>query len=163
MATIQDRKQTKERLRHATWAGLIALALSLLGFLASLDQVTWILQARFAGFQASGDIVFVGSEQDLTDPDFPQRREQLARALLNLRNAGANSVYVDMAFDQASQSVSDQALNEALLAFDGNAYLIRNLTSGLGNQGFALERSVDAIGKGVGQLGGDRGFTYMGS
>ena len=43
-----------------------------------IDQLAWAIQARLTQFAPSGEIVFVGSEQDLTDPDFPDRREKLA-------------------------------------------------------------------------------------
>jgi len=162
MALIQDRKQAKERLRHAAWSGLIALVLSMLGLFTSIDQVMWILQARHAGFEASGDIVFVRSEEDLTDRDFPQRREELARAIHNLKRAGTRGIYLDMAFERPSRATSDGALRQALLAPGADTFLIRNLVSGFGSEGLILERTTPAVGAGVRQLAGDREFFFMG-
>ncbi|MCX7676932.1 MAG: hypothetical protein N2Z59_06090, partial [Alteraurantiacibacter sp.] len=74
MTSRKDQTSASERIRHAFWAGLIALGLALSTLLLPLDQLNWTIQARLAQFDASGDIVFVGSNADLTDESHPQRR-----------------------------------------------------------------------------------------
>ncbi len=162
MTVVQDRKRRSERLRQVAWSGLIALFLMVLEVFAPIDQMVWAWQHRLAGFEASGSIVFVGADKDLADPDFPQRREELALAIRNLKRAGAHSVYLDMAFEQESRGTSDQTLNLALRSFDGDAYLVRNLVNGLSNADVRLEENVDAVGRGVAQVGGDRVFDFLG-
>lgn len=163
MTAAQDLKRRNERLRHVAWSGAVALIVSLLGIFAPLDEQVWALQYRLAGFEASGSMVFVGAEEDLRDPDFPQRRDELAQALRNLKRAGAQSVYIDIAFEQKSRTSSDKALNEALRSFEGNAYLVHSLVNGLRNDDVSLEETVDTVGRGVPQLGIDRVFNFMGT
>ena len=71
MAKSREHIDASERIRHAAWAGLIALVLSISTLLLPLDQMTWTMQARIAHFEASGDIVYVGSERAMTDPAQP--------------------------------------------------------------------------------------------
>lgn len=162
MAKKPHGRRSRERLRQAAWSGVIALVLSYFGMFEPLDQILWSLQARLAGFEASGDIVFVGTEAELTDPAYPHRREELAKAVDRLREAGARSLYVDMAFEQPSRPESDRALNSAMRRFGPQAHLIRNITTGFGNDSRALEQDADAIGRGVAQVGGERIFYYFG-
>ena len=106
MSANRDRNRAKERIKHASWAGLIALVLSFLSVLDVGDQFTWLTQSRIASFQASGDIVYIGSQDDLTDPAFPERREKLADTLDVLREAGADRVYVDVVFERSTDPIS---------------------------------------------------------
>ena len=161
MLQSKDRKRPRERLRQALWSGLLSLALSSF-FLAPLDQVIWSLQAVFANFEASGDIAFIGAKADLTDPDYPKRREDLAHAVTKLKAAGAKSVYIDMAFERPSRSQSDLALNRALRDFGPGAFLVRSIVRGFGNDKSALENNVKPVGLGVAQVGGERMFDYFG-
>ena len=98
--------------------------------------------------------MFVGSEQDLTDPEFPERREELAQVLRNLKRAGVERVYVDEAFDRPSSPESDRVLNRALRDF-GDAYLVNNLETDASWK-VNLVRSIDAVGTGVPVVGADR-------
>ena len=149
------------RLRHALLAGLIVLVLSFLSVFKPFDQLIWVAQARLASFEASGDIVFVGAEEDLTDPQFPQRREKLARAITRLKEAGARSVYLDMAFEEPSRPQSDRALNEALREFEGEAFLIRSLTTGIEKTDLKLADSTTAVKKGISEVGGERDYSLF--
>ena len=157
MANEFERRQRRERLQHVFWAGLIALVLALVKLDGPINEMSWIVQANLAKFEASGDIVFVGSERDMTDPHYPERREELARAIDNLRAAGARSIYLDMAFEEPSRPESDRALNEALRNFGGEAYLIRNVkTDLLAQRNATVDKVTPSIGNGVGQIGGKR-------
>jgi len=159
MAAKQDRK-SNERLRQAVWSGVAALVLWYFNIVGPVDQLVWAIQARSTEFAPSGQIVFVGSEEDLTDPEYPQRREKLAQAIRNLKQAGVERVYIDEAFDRPSRAQSDEALNSALRSF-GDAYLISNLTTGLSG-GLDFEQSTDAVGSGVPIVGGDRKRVMFG-
>jgi EAL domain-containing protein (putative c-di-GMP-specific phosphodiesterase class I)/CHASE2 domain-containing sensor protein len=161
MALSKDRTGAIERIRHAILAGLIALALSYSTVLSPLDQVTWVAQSRVSGFEASGDIVYVGSSSDLSDPAFPERRQDLAVALDTLREAGAERVYVDMTFNRSVRPEVDTALNTALRAYGGDAYLVRNLATDLNGE-LDLSQSVGSVGAGIPVVGSMRWKNYIG-
>lgn len=161
MPNNRERNGSSGRIRHAGLAGLIALVLSFLTVFDVVDQLTWVAQSRMATFQASGDIVYVGSNDDLTEPTSPQRREDLAKTLDYLRESGAERVYVDLIFDRASDSAADAALNRALRAFDGDAYLVRHMATGLNGE-LAAERSLPEVGGDVPDVGRYRWQNYLG-
>ncbi len=100
-----------ERLRQVVWAGLIALALTFLTVLSPVDIFFWIGQSRIAHTEASGQIVYLSSEQDLADPAFPERRRELAQLVERLDEAGVSAVYVDAVFEQPTDTVTDSGLN----------------------------------------------------
>lgn len=152
---------SSERIQHALWAGLIALAMSLLTLIEPLDQFAWTIQSRLASFEASGEIVYVGSTEDLSDADFPQRRVRLARTIEALQEAGAERVYVDVLFDKASDPAADRALNQALKNFEGRSFLTRNMATGLNGED-RLESSVPAVRAGVQEVGTKRRINYLG-
>tara|TARA_A100001391_G_scaffold119169_5_gene81082 strand:- start:17109 stop:19508 length:2400 start_codon:yes stop_codon:yes gene_type:complete len=154
-ATSKPRQGYRERLRHVVWAGLIALVLQFSTLLVPLDQVGQIMQYQLAGFskvKASGDIAFIGTPQDQTDPAYPRRREDLARFITALDRAGAKEIYVDMVFDRASAPGSDAALRDALLATNGRAALVSQ-----GSQNFdgttGMISSVPSVASGVEDVG----------
>lgn len=121
----KKRMGATERISHATWAGLVALVLSVSTLLLPFDELTWVLQSRMVQFPVSGDIVYVGSSEDMTDPQEPQRRVELAEALDSLRTGGVDRVYLDMSFPRPSTVQADARLNQALRAFGGRAFLVR--------------------------------------
>ena len=161
MAKSREHIDASERIRHAAWAGLIALVLSISTLLLPLDQMTWTMQARIAHFEASGDIVYVGSERAMTDPAQPGHRLELADTLDRLRGAGVDRVYLDMVFDTASDPAADARLNAALRAFDGDAYLVNNISSGLNGE-LALEQSYPGVAEGIAGVGNLRWQNYLG-
>jgi len=153
---------TGERFRQAIWAGLVAFVLSISTLLIPLDEFTWILQSRFANFRASGDIAFVGTPMDMTDPAFPQRRIELADKLDVLRQRGVERVYLDMAFRRPSTPAADARLNQALRAFDGRSFLVSEVGSGINGE-LELRQSDPAIAQGVGEVGTMRWQNYLGN
>lgn len=161
MATSKERNHASKRIRHASWAGLIALVVGFLSVFEFVDQLTWITQSRIASFQASGEIVYVGADDDLTDPANPERRKELAQSLEVLRNSGAERVYVDVVFDRASDPEADAELNAALRVFDGNAYLVRNMKTNLNGE-VAPSNSITAIANDVPGVGSLRWRNYLG-
>ncbi|MXO73430.1 EAL domain-containing protein [Alteraurantiacibacter buctensis] len=157
----KERMGATERISHATWAGLVALVLSISTVLLPLDEMTWMLQSRIANFPVSGDIVYIGSVDDLTDPDEPERRVELAEALDSLRQTGVDQVYVDLAFSRPSRALADQRLNQALLAFNGRAFLVRTATDDASGRPAFLE-NVPAVGIGIPQVSTYRWRNFMG-
>jgi len=150
-----------ERLRHLTWAGLIALFLQVTTLIAPLDEVLRTWQVQFASFEPSGDIVFIGADFDLAEPSVPSRREDLAKLVERLDRAGAREIYIDVTFDRASNPASDKALNNALRATRGRALLIENLVTGVNGRD-ALQRSIPAIELGVPRVGGQIWSNFLG-
>ncbi len=161
MPSSKERNSASERIRHAFWAGLIALGLSFITILEPLDQLTFVTQSRIASFEASGDIVYVGASEDLTDARYPDRRIDLAQTLNTLHEAGADRVYLDMVFDRQATPEADDALNTALRRFGENAFLVRSLETGLNGED-QFERSVASIGAGVSDVGRNRWQNYLG-
>ncbi len=161
MASSRDQNGASERIRHASWAGLVALVLAFSTLLSPLDQFNWLLQARFANFEASGDIAYVGSREDLSDPDRPEGRRELAETLDRLREAGVEKVYVDMAFEASPDAAADRRLNDALRAWDGDAFLVGTTVSGFNGQ-LELARSADEVGSGVPVVASHRWLNYLG-
>ena len=161
MATRKEQNGATERIRHAAWAGLLALVMALSTLFGPLDQLNWITQARIADFAASGDVVYIGSGEDLTDPRVPDHRLQLAETLDGLRAAGVDRVYLDMAFDAPSTTAADARLNQALRAFDGDAYLVQNFASGINGEE-QLARTADPIAAGLPLVSSHRWQNYFG-
>ncbi|WP_237437510.1 EAL domain-containing protein [Alteraurantiacibacter aestuarii] len=148
-------------MRHAFWAGLIALVLSFLTVFDVFDQLTWVAQSRLATFEASGDIVYVGTDEDLTDPGYPQRRVELAETLDRLREEGVSRVYIDMVFNRPSTVKADEVLNAAMRAGGENIVLVQNYATGLNGED-RLERSASSVSRNVAQVATNRWENYLG-
>ncbi len=142
-----------ERLRQVVWAGLLSLALTFLTVLSPVDIFFWIGQSRIAHTEASGQIVYLSSEQDLADPAFPERRRELAQLVERLDEAGVSAVYVDAVFEQPTDTVTDSGLNAALRRFDGRAFLTQSVRTGIDGEP-VREHSIATIREGVQQVGG---------
>ncbi|WP_048884902.1 EAL domain-containing protein [Aurantiacibacter atlanticus] len=150
-----------ERLKHVFWAGAISLVLATLTLLTPIDQFVWMAQSRIVSQPASGDIVFISSEQDLTAPDRPEGRRALTQLLRRLDEAGARAAYIDGVFDRPTNPVTDDDLNTALRQFSGRAFLVQNVRTGLNGKS-ARNRSIPAIADGVQQVGGHLYKNFMG-
>lgn len=154
MARKAQRKEAFARMKHALWAGFFTCVLSLLLIPAMLDEWIWVFQTKMASTEASGEIAYVGSREDLADPDFPHRRRQLAQVIENIDRAGAEQVYVDIVFDQPSTREADALLNEALKSLGPRGFLVRNYTTGLnGVDGF--RRSNPIVRNAIPEVGTD--------
>ncbi|RJY09276.1 EAL domain-containing protein [Aurantiacibacter aquimixticola] len=165
MADAKPKKQRKarrlERLKHAVWAGAIALVLGVLTLLHPIDQVFWAMQSRAVSEPASGEFVYVSDESDFTDPDYPERRRQLAQAIRQLNAAGANRIFVDGVFDTPTNAEVDRSLNEALRSFEGEAFLVQKTQTGIDGQR-QESGSVEAVADGVQPVGSDLYKNFMG-
>lgn len=113
-----------ERLKHLLLGGLLALILFLLSVLDPVDQLSWIFQSRIAEHDPSGDIVFVGAERDMADPNLPYRRVELADALRKLDEQGVGRVYLDIAFPEGSSVNADRRLAGAIASLGPRAYIV---------------------------------------
>ena len=161
MPNSKERNDASERIRHASIAGLIALALSFLYLLEPLDQLTWVFQSRLASNDASGEIIYVGSNENLSDPTNPRYRRDLANTVDALRRAGADKIYLDIVLDQPSDADADARLNTALRNFSGNAYLVRSKSTAFDGTD-RWEHSTAAIADNVPEVSNDRWRNYLG-
>ena len=119
-----------ERLRHATWASLISLAMSAVFLLEPLDQFWWLFQSRIADRDPSGDVVFVGSDQPLNDPDLSQQRYKVAAALDELDRRGVGKVFLDVTFTASNDPQADQRLARAIADLGPRITLVDHAVEG---------------------------------
>ena len=119
-----------ERLRHATWASLISLAMSAVFLLEPLDQFWWLFQSRIADRDPSGDVVFVGSDQPLNDPDLSQQRYKVAAALDELDRRGVGKVFLDVTFTPSQDELADQTLANAISDLGPRITLVDQVVEG---------------------------------
>lgn len=159
--TNKAKVQRLERFRHALWAGVLMGVLMQMGFFNPLDQLIWIAQDRAIERPATGEVAYISSERDLTDPAFPDRREELAQTVTRLREAGARKVYLAGIFDAPSTPEADAALNAALRSFDGKAFVAHDRSRTLTLES-STARSVAAIREGVPEIGTEQSFNYFG-
>ena len=150
-----------ERVRHAAWAGLLAFVLSIPAMFDPIDQITWLTEARLVSQPASGEVVFIGAQDDLADPRTPQARQQLANLINRLDAVGAEKVYVNVVFDQPSSAEADAALNTALRNFSGEAHLVRYLDLSLNGEK-VLRESEPQVASDIDQVGLDAFRNYLG-
>jgi len=143
------------------WAGLISLVLTVLTLLYPFDQVLWTAQSRMVKTEASGDIVFISSEQDLSDPEYSSRRVELAQLVRYLDDVGAKAIYIDSVFETPTSPAIDADLNSALVDFGQSAYLVQDVRTGL-NGVSVRNQSIPQIGTGVPQVGGELYRNFMG-
>ena len=122
------------RLRHVGWAALISMVMAITQFLQPLDMAIWLLQARMAEQPVSGDIVFVELESGASDPDLPAKRRNLAELLTDLRQSGAERVFIDVLFDEASEPLADAALERSAAAWGQNLAFVNRVDIGLGGK-----------------------------
>lgn len=113
-----------QRVKHLLVSACIALVLFMATLLNPVDQFSWMVQSRLAHQEPSGDIVFVGTERDMADPQLPHRRKELARALRNLEREGVGRVYVDIAFPFESSQEADRDLADALASLGPRAIVV---------------------------------------
>lgn len=122
-----------ERARQALWSGLAAIVLVLFGAANMLDQHIWLVQSALDSRPVSRDIVFATSRHSLADPEFPARRELLAKRIEQMEAAGVDHVYFDIALDRTSSPEADKKLAVTI--------------AGLGHRGTMASRSRLTIGE----------------
>src|SRR5690606_30814564 len=122
MAGLKDRLRT-ERIRHFLVALVVSVVLGVTGLLAPIDWVVWVSHMRIPERQASGEIVYIGADRDLTDPAHPNSRLELARLIGRLDAAGADKIFLDVIIQRPSLPSADEALADAIER-SGRTYLV---------------------------------------
>ncbi|HWK41656.1 MAG TPA: EAL domain-containing protein [Croceibacterium sp.] len=149
------------RLRDAIAAAAIAFLLMFGGATGALSQLVWTLQSKIGSFDASGDIVFVNSRSDLTDPRFPDRRREVAEALDRLADTNVAKVYIDLVFERPSEADADNALRAAMQRLGNRLYLVQSYETGLNGIG-RFHATMPRLGDGIQQVGKANYFSYLG-
>ena len=136
-----------KRLSHALWASLIALLLAFTHTLEPLDRSAWVLQSRLSNRAPSGQIVFVQVDANVTDPDVPVKRMELAELVSQVRDSGAASLYLDLLFDQPSTSRADGNLRAATAEWGSRLRFVNRIDVALAGSGKEM-RSIEAVAGG---------------
>ncbi len=132
-----------------------------MGLFSPVDQTIWVAQHLSISEEASGEVAYIWTESDLTDPNFPERRIQLADLINRLDEAGATEIYVDGVFSQATSNEADLALNNSLRNFSGEAYLAQRVFESVSLQ-LETKQSVAQIAEGVPEVASDKFFNFLG-
>ena len=151
---VKTSRKRNVRIRQVLRASLLALVVWLGNFLLPLDELAWTVQARVVDVEPSGKLVFVGSDEDLADTDFPNRRAKLAEAVIHLREIGVDRIYIDEVFEERGSKADDENLNVALRSMGGRAYLINTLEPDTDGK-LHLNSSVKSVSSGVPIVGSD--------
>jgi len=144
--TGEKRLLTQPRRGHLAIAFVAALIIGVVGLVAPLNGLVWAVQSRQLQHQASGDIVFIGTDTDIADPDKAGARAQLADTIDRLTAAGARRIFVDVAFEQPGPAREDARLNEAARRSGRTVFVDRYMTRG-GTDG--VVSSVAPVSSGV--------------
>jgi len=134
------------RVQHLAIAFAVALIIGVLGIVSPLNGLLWAVQSRQLQHQASGDIVFIGADTDIADPDKADARTQLADTIDRLTAAGARRIFVDVAFEQRGSAAEDARLNQAARRSGRTVFVDRYVTRG-GTD--SLVSSVPSVSAGV--------------
>lgn len=137
---------SEPRLGHLAIALAVAVLVGLLGIVAPLNGLFWVVQARALQHQASGDIVYIGADSDIANPEKIGARAELAHSIAQLSAAGARRIFVDIAFERAGSSQEDALLNRAARNSHRTVFVSRYVTRGAND---SLISSVPAVGAGI--------------
>ncbi|MXO94930.1 EAL domain-containing protein [Erythrobacter aquimaris] len=150
-----------KRLQHLLWSGAVAFVMLAMLMLEPVDNFLWLIQSRVANQQPSGEIVFVGSSLDVEGPSRSAERRQLARALDEIRQAGASKVYIDFVLTKGDDASADAELASAIKAFGTDLSLVDQIKPSLDGKE-ELARS-DAIFEGPGgRVATERWANWLG-
>ncbi len=143
-------------------AGLVTLVLSVAMILDPIDQFGWLIQSNLANRDPSGEIVYVGVDQDIADPLHPQRRRELARLITRLERAGAKELFFNLRIERPSEDpAADRQLNSAMRKFGDRAIVsVRNGADLIGDpEAFP---SVNTITDGLQSAVAQADYGYLG-
>lgn len=140
--------RAQRRVQHALWAMLGGLLLIATSFLDPVDQFIWLVQSRIVETQASGDVIFVGVDEDIYGPSGATTRGELARALRRLEAEGASQVFLDLPSGDGQDLGQDQDFKDALAELGPRLVLVDRLSLGLGG---TLERTQTLPGYDAGR------------
>ena len=107
-----------ERLLHAFWASLVALAMAAAMFLEPIDWMIWNVQSRVTDLPPSGEIVYVQADSTLADPEAPARRAELADTLDRLRAQGAVVILPEYRIKSRDRSTVLEAMEDGFALMD---------------------------------------------
>nr|WP_170004464.1 EAL domain-containing protein [Pseudopontixanthobacter vadosimaris] len=127
-----------------------------------IDQFGWLIQSNLANRDPSGEIVYVGVDQDIADPLHPQRRRELARLITRLERAGADKLFFNLRIEQPAEDPgADRQLNAALREFGDRATVtVRNATDFVGDS--EAYPSVKTITNGLRSAVAQEDYSYLG-
>ena len=118
----------REILLHLAWSVGLAAMMAATLLLEPVDWMIWNLQARVGNQALSDRTIFVQAPGNLSDPNVPEQRVLLARALDRTREQGAARVFVDTVFEQAARDpAADAALKSALDRWGTRALLVNRI------------------------------------
>ena len=150
------------RLKNLLVAATISFLLFLAALLDPIDQLSWVLQSKLVDRPPSGDIVFVGTEKDLADPNLPSRRLELAEALTELEREGVGKVYIDLVISDPSISpAADEQLSEAIAALGPRAVLVDRIDFSNDPEGETIT-TLDQLSAGTKRVFTERSSNWMG-
>jgi EAL domain-containing protein (putative c-di-GMP-specific phosphodiesterase class I)/CHASE2 domain-containing sensor protein len=113
-----------DRTRHALIAAMVAALLGAVDFFEPLRPREWQMQAQIAPRSASGDVVFVETRDDPSDPANAQARREVASLVDRLTQAGARRIFVNIIFDRSGDPEADEVLRKAI-ARSGRTVLVQ--------------------------------------
>src|SRR5690606_25970412 len=116
---------------------------------------------RLASFDTSGSIAFIGDDQNVADPAYPARREELAHALERIAQSDVDRVYIDIVFDRPSTASADARLAAAIHALGDRAYLVQKYLTRVDGER-VLNQTIDGLAGGARQVGKDTYINYLG-
>ena len=126
---VLSRILPNERARHLVIAAATAILLSILTISDAVDRLVWVIESRLVQHEASGEIILVTAQDDLTDPSRPDHRVRLANVLDKLHGLGAEQVVLDMVFENSSTPNADDTLAKSIGQFGSKLKLIQRVRS----------------------------------
>ena len=116
-----------ERLRHVAWSAAVALCMFVVMLVEPVDQFLWLAQSKISEHRPSGDIVFVGADRLMNDPEMGHRRIELAEALEELDRRGVGKIYIDITFEPSTNRQADKRLARAIADLGPRVALVDKL------------------------------------
>ncbi|TMM47377.1 EAL domain-containing protein [Qipengyuania marisflavi] len=150
-----------ERLQHMLLAAVISLAMMAVLMLSPVDQFLWLVQSKVAAHDPSGDIVFVGTDRAMGDPETAHRRSELAETLHELNRRGVGKIYLDLTFESASDTKNDAALRNAITSLGPRIAVVDRLEYDVAAKA-RLHRTLDSIAGTSGRVLSVRNPNYLG-
>ena len=132
----------KPRMAHLAIAFVAALVIGIVGVVEPLNGLIWAGQARALQHQASGQIVFIGDDNDAADPANAGARAELADIINRLTAAGAQRIFVDIDLERPGAPAEDALLNRAARHSGRTVFVDRYATRGVSDRLVAPAPSV---------------------
>lgn len=111
-----------ERARHAGIAIGLALVVSFIALFKPLDIAIWAMQSKLIDRDASGEIVLVEVGEPQSN-DHGQFNQSLALAIKDLRERGAERIYVNVPLVRSSATIADRQLRDLLISQQDHVFV----------------------------------------